>query len=87
MRGIHNSASLGAHIRAARIARGLSQRELADKAGISRPTLSLFENGHPHGELGIALAVIRALGLQVELTDAREPRSGLDALDQLTGLL
>ena len=87
MTTITNSAGLGAHIRAARIARGLSQRQLADKAGISRPTLSLFENGHPHGELGIALAVLRALGLQVELTDAQVPRGGLDALDHLTSPL
>jgi DNA-binding XRE family transcriptional regulator len=87
MRRITNSASLGAHIRAARIAQGLSQRQLAERAAISRPTLSLLENGHPHGELGLALAVIRALGLQVELTDAQEPTNGLDVLDHLTSPL
>ncbi len=37
---------LGKKIRAERLAKGLTQRELADKAGIKRQTLSNLESGH-----------------------------------------
>ena len=57
---------LGNHLRARRIAAGLQQRELADRAGISRQTLGSLESGETVPATSIALALARALGCRVE---------------------
>lgn len=64
---------LGAEIRAARLARGLTQARLAAEAGVSRKTLNLLENGRV-GDLGVrkVLAVLEKLG--VELRADVKPR-------------
>lgn len=78
---------LGAAIRAARRKRGWTQAALASTAGISRPTLINLERGNPHGELGVALRVIAALGLVTSLLESPATTSAaLDAvLDDLDG--
>lgn len=55
-------AELGKRIRAARIDTPLTQRELADRAGISLKTLSNIETGHD-SNVSSLLSLLRALGL------------------------
>lgn len=55
-------AELGKRIRAARIDTPLTQRELADHAGVSLKTLSNIENGHD-SNVSSLLSVLRSLGL------------------------
>ncbi|GIG40631.1 helix-turn-helix domain-containing protein [Cellulomonas phragmiteti] len=87
MAGIRDARQLGAHLRAARQKAGLTQQQLAAEAGISRPTLRQLEAGHPTGELGKALAVVGALGLELHLGPASAATFDLDALDSQTAPL
>ena len=54
---------LGAELRRLRTAAGLTQQQLADRAGVSRRWIGLCEKGHPGAELGNLMRVMRALGL------------------------
>jgi transcriptional regulator with XRE-family HTH domain len=53
--------------------RGLTQAQLADRAGIARDTLSRLENGESGVSLETVLRVLRALGLLDTLADAFDP--------------
>ncbi len=59
---------LGHSIRVAREARNLSQAELAERAGVSRPTISLLENGLV-SDLGVkkVAAIADVLGLALDM--------------------
>lgn len=81
---IRGSQSLGALIRAARLRLGLTQDELARRAGLSRRTVVAVENGHPAGELRSVLALVRALDLRLVLDDRPAPHFSLDVLDEQT---
>ena len=60
---------LGAALRDARRASGLSQEALSKRAGVSRPWLSRLETGtNPGAELRKVLDVLTALGLAVNLS-------------------
>lgn len=59
-------ASLVCHLRAARTARGLTQAELADLAGVSRKTINTVENGVFVPSTTLALLLARVLGVRVE---------------------
>lgn len=63
---------LGTAVRQARREAGLTQGELAARAGVSRPWLSQLENGKRSVEMGKVLAVLAALDLYVDV--GREPR-------------
>ncbi len=54
---------------------GLSQAELAQRAGVSRKWVYEFEAGKQHAELGYFLRVLDALDLQLDVS----PRSNLPA--------
>jgi putative molybdopterin biosynthesis protein len=56
----------GARLRLARQARGFSQQQVADMAGVSRQAISAVESGLSDPSLRVALALSRALGLTVE---------------------
>jgi HTH-type transcriptional regulator / antitoxin HipB len=73
--------SLGPQIASRRKDLGLSQSDLARKAGISRATLDALENGRS-GELGFTkLAnILSALGLELKLHEANLQRPTLDEL-------
>lgn len=47
-------------------AKGMSQRELADKVGITEVTLSRYINGNRVPKAPIAMCIARALGVDVE---------------------
>jgi y4mF family transcriptional regulator len=79
---IADPVDLGAAVRAARRARGWTQATLAARAGTSRQWVSALEQGHPRGELGMALRVIDAAGLSLGTATApppEGPRSQLTA--------
>jgi molybdate-binding protein/transcriptional regulator with XRE-family HTH domain len=56
----------GARLRLARQARGLSQQQLANVAGVSRQAISLWESGENDPSLRTAFALANALGMTVE---------------------
>ena len=56
----------GARLRLARRARGLSQQQLADVAGVSRQAISLWESGVSDPSLRAAFALTNALGMTIE---------------------
>jgi transcriptional regulator with XRE-family HTH domain len=53
--------------------RGLTQAQLADRAGISRDTLSRLESGTGGVSLETLVRTLRALGLLEVLADAFDP--------------
>jgi HTH-type transcriptional regulator/antitoxin HipB len=65
-----NSTALGGAIYQRRTDLGLTQAELARRAYVSRQWLVAVEGGKDTAEIGRVLAVIRVLGLQLELTQA-----------------
>ena len=56
----------GARLRLARRARGLSQHQVAEMAGVSRQAISLWESGGHDPSLRVAFALASALGMAVE---------------------
>lgn len=62
---------LGAAIRWARLNRGYTQEQICNAVRISRPTLSLLENGKLP-EIGISkvIEVLAQLGLEISLREA-----------------
>ena len=73
--------SLGRQIASRRKDLGLSQSDLARKAGISRATLDALENGRS-GELGFTKVtnILSALGLELKVHEANLQRPTLDEL-------
>ena len=57
---------VASQIAAVRRGRGLSQRTLAEAAGITRQAVGAIESGRMQPSVGIALALGRALGMTVE---------------------
>lgn len=70
-------------VRAARAARGWSQQEAADAAGVSRRFVSMVEGGHATAETGRVLALLDALG--VRLTTVRPTESAATTEAPSTG--
>jgi len=46
----------------ARVAKGLSQQELAEMVGVTRQTIGLIEKGAYNPTLNLCLGIVRALG-------------------------
>ncbi|MFL5249906.1 MAG: substrate-binding domain-containing protein [Myxococcales bacterium] len=59
-------ATLETGLRRARLKSGLKQSELAERAGISRQTLSVLESGRGQPSTSVALHLARVLGCRVE---------------------
>ena len=60
-------ADLGENLKLARLRRKLSAQQVAERAGVSRSTLSLMENGSAGSSLGKLLQVLVVLGLEADL--------------------
>lgn len=57
-------SEMGANIKLARLRRKLSSEQVAERANISRPTLSAIEKGSPTVSIGSYLLVLQVLGLE-----------------------
>jgi transcriptional regulator with XRE-family HTH domain len=55
---------MGENIKLARLRRRLSSEQVAERANISRPTLSSIEKGAPTVSIGAYLLVLQVLGLE-----------------------
>lgn len=75
-------------VRSRRKELGISQGALADRAGVSRRWVSMFETGHETAEVGRLLAVLQALDLHLfAVTDVTAASSGAaNATDTTVGL-
>jgi HTH-type transcriptional regulator / antitoxin HipB len=69
---------LGRHVREQRRSIGLTQQELAERAGVSRRWLSGLEAGKASAEIGLVLRVIAALGMYADVRPAPRPDIDLD---------
>lgn len=58
---------LAAIARGRRLSLGLSQEELARRAGVSRQWLGMFERGKRTAELGLAIRLLDTLELELEV--------------------
>ncbi len=58
---------MGENLKLARLRRNLSAERVSERAGISRSTLSLMENGSAGVSLGKLLQVLVVLGLEGDL--------------------
>jgi len=85
MRPIQTSRAFGSAVRRARNDRGLSQVELAARAGVGRPWLSELETGKRTAELGRALSVLAALDLAVAFVPRPRPSGPHVDLGQILG--
>lgn len=76
MPAVRTASDTGAAVLAARRAQGLTQAELAERAGVGRQWLVAIEKGHDRAEIGKVLAVMSALGLHLTTrTTTTVPRS------------
>ncbi len=75
----HKLRDLGADLKKARLRRRLKMSVIADRAGISRETLSKIQKGDPGVSMGSYATVIFATGLGtdwMELADVKNDRVG-----------
>jgi len=70
----HATETAGALLRKARVAAGLSQAELAARAGVTQSVISAYESGHRQPALGTLAALIEAAGYELVIDVRRQPR-------------
>jgi len=74
---LRTTRDLGAAIKQARKARGLSQGSLAKSVGVHQPKISAIERGAPSVRIGLVMQILRALNLSITLTaPAAPPKPG-----------
>jgi len=78
---------LGKLIRIGRAERGLTAQELADRAGISRTTLSSIEKGALGPEIGVVFEVASLVGVRLFDYDERTLQIHNSRLDEKLTLL
>ena len=66
---------LGLDIKDARLRRGLPASIIAERAGISKPTMVKVEKGDHGVSIGIYASVLQALGLLDGLSDIADPKN------------
>jgi uncharacterized protein len=70
----HATETAGALLRQARTGAGLSQTELAARAGVTQSVISAYESGHRQPALGTLAALIEAAGYELVIDVRRQPR-------------
>lgn len=70
---------IGNKLKAARLRKGLSQRDLSAKAGLPQAQISKIENGATDLRLSSLITLSRALDLELEMI----PRKALPAVEAL----
>lgn len=78
------SRDFGAVLRDARLRRGWTQQQLADRINTSRQWVIAFEHGKPSAEIGNVLRAVAALGIAVDIVQAPDMSGPVD-LDDLLG--
>jgi transcriptional regulator with XRE-family HTH domain len=73
---------LGARLEAARLARNLTQKALAEEAGVSKRTVERLEGGEVASRLSAFIRICRVLGL-VDRLDALVPPPAPSPLEEL----
>lgn len=68
-------------VRGRRVRLGLSQAELARRAGVSRKWVVEFETGKPTAQLLHVLRVLDVLGLTLVTQDVGDSAPGIDTVD------
>lgn len=66
---VRDSADIGNLIRDSREKLKLTQKELAERAGIHQPKVSQIENGKATAQIGIVLRILAALNLNINIGD------------------
>lgn len=84
---IRSIRDLAAVVRGRRRDLGLSQAELAVRAGVSRKWVYQFEAGKPTAELRLILRVLDALGLALDVADRERAAVGSAAMLDLDTLI
>jgi len=74
-------AALGEHLALARVRRKESQKQWAQRIGISVPTLIRMERGDPSVSIGVYTTALWLLGLSSALSDIASPAKDLRALE------
>lgn len=64
---------LGQSVKAWRSLRGLTQEQVADRAGVSRPTIVKIEAGTGNVKLESVVSVMRAIGVMDRFIDSVDP--------------
>lgn len=64
---IRDAVQLGAALQRERKRQGLTQAQLAEKAGLRQQTISAVERGKPRSELRVIFDILFALGLEVSV--------------------
>lgn len=82
---IRSVNDLAAVVRGRRQDLGLSQAELAARAGVSRKWVYQFEAGRPTAELRLILRALDALGLVLDISD--EPAAAARTTHDLDTLI
>ena len=85
---IRTVSQAAAAVRGRRRSLGMTQADLASRAGVSRKWVYEFEAGNGGAEVGNLLAVLEALGSVMEIRDDERPAAGaLDLLALVDGLV
>ena len=85
---VNSVHDLAAAARGRRLALGLSQGELAIRAGVSRDWVSSYEAGKPTVELILVLRLLEVLGLRLDVIEPGDaPASGRAGMVDLDALL
>jgi y4mF family transcriptional regulator len=71
---------LAAEVRSRRSALGLTQRDLADMAGVSERFVRFVEQGKPSVQLDSLLAVLNTLGLELQVATKTAQARRADAV-------
>ncbi|MEV6282842.1 helix-turn-helix domain-containing protein [Kribbella sp. NPDC051770] len=69
---IHTVRELGSAVREARARHGLTQVDLARRAGVSREWLVRLEQGHARLEVQLVLDTLEAVGLTLTTADSEQ---------------
>jgi len=78
---IRDTKQLGTALQRERKRQGLTQTQLADRAGVRQQTISAVEAGKPRSELQIIFDILAALGLEASLRSRGE--TNIPSLEQL----
>src|SRR5690606_4121322 len=73
---------LGADLAVARVRRMQSQREWAQRLGVSIPTLARLEKGDPSVGMGVYAAALWMIGKSKELGELASPTQDIGAIEQ-----